>query len=432
MVPVGDLLKPKAALLRECFSNEEIRGANQALNFIDAAIQSRADKAILKRCRSPREGFESLEKWHDPENEMATQRLYNKLHEFAIPPHSNPIAALHDLEDINEGIGRIPETVLHAHFIRALPDEYSLVKETLQSMTNRNRDEIMRMISTRYSNLPQKKGAQRSSRQPEHAFVSSENGGRRDVRRGRGRRSGGGQGCGRGGSSNSAGSNSNSSRNSRSSTGGAQGSSGRGGGRGAGCLYIPPNRCFRCRRRGHRREDCTTKESEFVPGCIRCTGFGHEDSSFSSNAAVLVELPVSKEDLAVEATTFTVEEPGKCSVTIGDTVGGVALDKQVVHYIADSATTCNMTPDADGLTSYRECSGTQQGIAYSGELHECRGCSMAKGPRKPIARSTHTRLAKKLQRVFVDLSGPMAVQSIGGKRYTLCRMTARGSLESIF
>ena len=43
---------------------------------------------------------------------------------------------------------------------------------------------------------------------------------------------------------------------------------------------------------------------------------------------------------------------------------------------------------------------------------------MAKRPRKPIARSTDTRAAKKLQRVFVDLSRPMTVQSIGGKRYT--------------
>ena len=32
----------------------------------------------------------------------------------------------------------------------------------------------------------------------------------------------------------------------------------------------------------------------------------------------------------------------------------------------------------------------QQGVNPSGELHECRGCSMAKGPRKPIARSTQT------------------------------------------
>ena len=62
---------------------------------------------------------------------------------------------------------------------------------------------------------------------------------------------------------------------------------------------------------------------------------------------------------------------------------------------------------------------TQQGIADSGDLHECRGCSMAKGLRKPIARSTHTRAAKKLQSVFVDLRGLMTVQIIGGKRYTL-------------
>ena len=69
-----------------------------------------------------------------------------------------------------------------------------------------------------------------------------------------------------------------------------------------------------------------------------------------------MELPVSKEDLAVEAQTFAVAEAGKCSVTIGDAVGSVALDKQVVQYIADSAAACNTTADADGLTNYRECS----------------------------------------------------------------------------
>ena len=175
MVPVGDPLKPKAAMLLEGFSNQEVRGAYQAWSFIDAALQSEVDRAILKRCRSPREVFESLEKGHDPESEMAAQRLYDKFHEFAIPPHSNPIAALHDLEDINnqmydKKIGWIPETVLHARFVRALPDEYSLVKKTLQSMKNRDQDEIIRMISTRYSTLPQKKGARRSSRQPEYVL----------------------------------------------------------------------------------------------------------------------------------------------------------------------------------------------------------------------------------------------------------------------
>ena len=61
----------------------------------------------------------------------------------------------------------------------------------------------------------------------------------------------------------------------------------------------------------------------------------------------------------------------------------------------------------------------QQGVNLSGEFHECRGCSMAKGLRKPIARSTHTRANKNLHRVFVDLSGKMTVSSIRRKWYTL-------------
>ena len=61
-------------------------------------------------------------------------------------------------------------------------------------------------------------------------------------------------------------------------------------------------------------------------------------------------------DLAVEIQAFAATEAGKCSATIDDRVGGEALDEQVVQYIADSAATCNMTPDADGLTNYRECS----------------------------------------------------------------------------
>ena len=262
-----------------------------------------------------------------------------------------------------KGIGRIPDAVVHARFVRALPDEYSLVKETLQAMKNRDRDEIIRMVSTRHSNLPRKNGAQRSSRQPEQAFVSNESGNRSGARRGRDRRGGGRQGRGRSGNNGGGGGNNNSSGTpggGASSSVGTQRSgdgSGNPGSGGDGRHNIPSGRCFRCRQRGHRRQDCTTRESDFVPRCNRCTGYGHEESSCSSDAAILVvELPVPEEDLAVEAQAFAVSEAGKCSVTIGDAVGGVALDKQVVQYIADSAATCNMTPDADGLTNYRECS----------------------------------------------------------------------------
>ena len=81
--------------------------------------------------------FRISRKPYDPENEVVTQHLFDKFHEFSIPQNSNPIAALHALEDINnqmeeKGMGRISDTVLHAHFVRALPAEYDHAKETLQ------------------------------------------------------------------------------------------------------------------------------------------------------------------------------------------------------------------------------------------------------------------------------------------------------------
>ena len=63
MIPVGDPLKQKAVLLREVFSSEEIRGAYQAWNLIDGALQSKVDRSVLERCKSPREDFDHLEKW---------------------------------------------------------------------------------------------------------------------------------------------------------------------------------------------------------------------------------------------------------------------------------------------------------------------------------------------------------------------------------
>ena len=60
VVPVGDSLKQRAVLLREGFSSEEIRGAYQAWNAIDGALQSDADRSILKRCKSPREVLTTL------------------------------------------------------------------------------------------------------------------------------------------------------------------------------------------------------------------------------------------------------------------------------------------------------------------------------------------------------------------------------------
>ena len=56
----------------------------------------------------------------------------------------------------------------------------------------------------------------------------------------------------------------------------------------------------------------------------------------------------------------------------------------------------------------------QMGVTLKGELHECKGCSMAKGIRIPFPSKTHGRAAKRLFRVFVDLGGKKHVASMGG------------------
>ena len=59
-----------------------------------------------------------------------------------------------------------------------------------------------------------------------------------------------------------------------------------------GSCNTPPGRCWRHRQRGHRREEYTMKESDFVPRYARCSGVDHEESACPSDAIILVmELP---------------------------------------------------------------------------------------------------------------------------------------------
>ena len=191
-----------------------------------------------------------LEKWYDSESEGATQKLYDKFHNFTILPNGNPIEALHALEDTNNQMAEkemgTPDTFLHTRFVRVLLDEYGHVKATLQATKNRDRAEIILMAGTRYSTLPQKNRSQRLSRSPEQAFFSSESGSRRGARRGCGRSRRGTQGRGRSGNSSKGGGSSSGggSSNARS----ASGSSHDGGSR-------PHGRCWRSNRRGHIREE---------------------------------------------------------------------------------------------------------------------------------------------------------------------------------
>ena len=59
------------------------------------------------------------------------------------------------------------------------------------------------------------------------------------------------------------------------------------------------------------------------------------------------------------------------------------------------------------------------GVTLKGALHECKGCSMAKGIMTPTPSKTHGRAVKRLFRVFADLGGEKHVASMGGNKYPM-------------
>ena len=61
----------------------------------------------------------------------------------------------------------------------------------------------------------------------------------------------------------------------------------------------------------------------------------------------------------------------------------------------------------------------QRGVTLTGELHECEGCSITKGRKKPISKTAKSRADKRGGRVFLGVCGPKSVRSMGGKEYIL-------------
>ena len=55
----------------------------------------------------------------------------------------------------------------------------------------------------------------------------------------------------------------------------------------------------------------------------------------------------------------------------------------------------------------------QRGFTLGGKLHECKGCSIAKGIRMSIPSKTNGRECKRLSRAFVDLGEKKHVASVG-------------------
>ena len=61
----------------------------------------------------------------------------------------------------------------------------------------------------------------------------------------------------------------------------------------------------------------------------------------------------------------------------------------------------------------------QLGVTLEGKMHECKGCSLAKGIRMSVLSKTDNRAVKRLSRVFVDIGGKRNVTSVGGSKYPM-------------
>ena len=84
------------------------------------------------------------------------------------------------------------------------------------------------------------------------------------------------------------------------------------------------------------------------------------------------------------------------------------------------------TPNIDTEVDINEChcsfghvhkeilleTAKQRGVTLTGELQECEECSMAKGRRKPIAKTTKSRADKRGGRVFLYVCGSVFLRRI--------------------
>ena len=59
------------------------------------------------------------------------------------------------------------------------------------------------------------------------------------------------------------------------------------------------------------------------------------------------------------------------------------------------------------------------GIALTGEWTPCEECSKKKAHAYSVPKITNNKATEKLERVFIDLTGPMKTVSVGGRRYAM-------------
>ncbi|CAN0539687.1 unnamed protein product, partial [Laminaria digitata] len=101
-----------------------------AWSFLSAALKSQSVKSILHRCTSPREAWDALLEWYDPQPTGSKSDLSRRLNSFKIATGSNPHAEIGRIEDLAaemRSAGMIlDDNMLYTIFLDALPSEYDI------------------------------------------------------------------------------------------------------------------------------------------------------------------------------------------------------------------------------------------------------------------------------------------------------------------
>ncbi|CAB1121259.1 unnamed protein product [Ectocarpus sp. CCAP 1310/34] len=357
--------------LSRFYPHDKVELAFHAWNFLRGALKDEKDRTIRKRAESPLGTLRELKGLYDPESSMQPADELKSLTSKKIPMAENPQHALNSMLATAESLSKrgldVNETFVLHLFLDALSNEYAMTKHALRHKERLTRSDVLKEVTIEYRSIMEKvkAGKGKGARGAEQAYLADggsrrgrsswRGGGRRERSSWRGR--GGVRSSGRGGGDSRGKGGGGVEESKGSGSGGADGG-------GTGDKKFP-GRCFKCGRFGHTQQDCTTKESDYLPQCSNCAGWGHNKDKCATEEAVLAQIVHADSDAdSVDNQAFCAAPglPGECGAVDLGLVGVTELGQDVMVYVADTAATCSMFRCANAFVNYRECSGWVKGI----------------------------------------------------------------------
>ena len=136
-IPVGKRDTENSVLVERGYSRESVHMHALARSFLPKALKRKSDKSILHRCTSPREAWDALLAWYDPQATEAKSDLSRRLNSFKIPLGSSALEAMGRIEDLatetrTAGL-TLDDRMLYTIFVDALPAEYEVEARNLAS-----------------------------------------------------------------------------------------------------------------------------------------------------------------------------------------------------------------------------------------------------------------------------------------------------------